>query len=90
MSNYLQKLHTQEKINTAIGGVQIAQNAAMSNKLAKLHEAQNASNEILKKIGEINLYIAEEQRKQTEISTQSLSAQNKQTAHQKTQDILSQ
>ena len=90
MSNYLQKLHTQEKINTAIGAVQIAQNAAMSNKLAKLHEAQNASNEILKKIGEINLYIAEEQRKQTEISTQSLSEQIKQTELQKTQVKLSQ
>ena len=89
MANSLEQIHTQAKINTAIGVVQIAQTAAMNAKLRRLNKAQEESNAIQKQIAQINLYIAEEQRQQTELSTKSLSEQVRQTELQETQVKLS-
>ena len=79
MTNYLQKLHTQEKINTAIGAVNVVQTAAMNAKLARLTQLQDESNEIQTQIANINLYIAKKQDELIKLSKKNLDEQKKQT-----------
>ena len=79
MTNYLEKIHTQEKINNAIGVANVVQTAAMNAKLQRLNEAQEVSNQIQKQIAQISLYMAEQQRKLVQISKKSLDEQVKQT-----------
>ena len=79
MTNYLEKIHTQDKINNAIGVANVVQTAAMNAKLQRLNEAQEVSNQIQKQIAQISLYMEEQQRKLVQISKKSLDEQVKQT-----------
>ena len=79
MTNYLEKIHTQEKINNAIGVANVVQTAAMNAKLLRLNEAQEVSNQIQKQIAQISLYMAEQQNQLVKISKRNLDEQVKQT-----------
>tara|TARA_Y100001970_G_scaffold277184_1_gene380987 strand:- start:1243 stop:2025 length:783 start_codon:yes stop_codon:yes gene_type:complete len=90
MTNYLEKIHSQEKINTAIGVANVVQTAAMNAKLRRLNEAQEESNQIQRQIAQINLYMAEQQKQLVQTSKKSLEEQEKQTKILEIQTTLTQ
>ena len=79
MTNYLQKINTQNQINNALAAVNIVQTRAMNAKLERLNMAQNRSNLIQTRIAQINLHMAVEQKKLTQITKKILDEQVKQT-----------
>ena len=90
MTNYLEKIHSQEKINTAIGVANVVQTAAMNAKLQRLNEAQEESNQIQRQIAQISLYMAEQQKQLVKISKKNLEEQEKQTKILEIQTMLTQ
>jgi len=89
MSNYLQTIANQDKVNIALNYAQIAQTTAMNGKLEKLQQAQLETANIQKQIVEINTQSLIEQKRLTELGSKQLDEQIKQTKALEIQNNLS-